>query len=120
MFQQAYYLVICDAKCMQFKAMATFSFKLIWSWMSEFGSYKTLGAKMLCRMRRTGVERVLCTSVHSVRATLLTLLSTSSSFWPALSHTVVNILAALAACSKLHENHYINLFFLNSEFYICL
>lgn len=50
MFKQAYYLVICDAKCMQFKAMATFSFKLIWSWMSEFGSYKTLGAKMLCRM----------------------------------------------------------------------
>ncbi len=56
----------------------------------------------------TGVEAALLRSVRSVQSHAIFLalvLTTSSSLWSALSHTVVNILAALAACSKLHEKH---------------
>lgn len=47
-------------------------------------------------------ERQLCVGV-SIQSLLALLLTTWSSLWPSLSHTVLNMSAALAACFRLHE-----------------
>lgn len=83
---------------MQFKDIAAFSFKLIWLRTSGLGTFiKRLGQICVVQgaLRKSGRSVALnkastaCLALDDVKL--------------ALSHTVVHILAALAACSKCYE-----------------
>jgi len=78
---------------MQFKDITTFSFKLIWLWMSGFGTVlKAHGAELFCRLWRTACKTALRRSVPSVARRT-----------PCLA--LDNIKLTLA-CSLLHSGRY--------------